>query len=63
MVSLGSILAAISLPLMSLIMPAAGQLPLLVFSTLITILVILTHRRNIQRIIRGDESRVRFRKV
>lgn len=63
MVSLGSILAAISLPLMSLIMPATGQLPLLVFSTLITILVILTHRRNIQRIIRGDESRVRFRKV
>ncbi len=63
MVSLGSILAAISLPLMTLIMPASARLPLLVFSILITILVILTHRRNIQRIIRGDESRVRFRKV
>jgi glycerol-3-phosphate acyltransferase PlsY len=63
MVSLGSILAAISLPFMSLLMHPTGRLPLLVFSTLITILVILTHRRNIQRIISGDESRVRFRKA
>jgi glycerol-3-phosphate acyltransferase PlsY len=63
MVSLGSILAAISLPIMSLLMPATGKLPLLLFSGLIAILVILTHRRNIQRIIRGEESRVRFRKV
>jgi glycerol-3-phosphate acyltransferase PlsY len=63
MVSLGSILAAISLPFMSLLMPATGQLPLLFFSSLITILVILTHRRNIQRIIRGEESKIRLRKV
>ena len=63
MVSLGSVLAAISLPIMSLLITVDCRLPLLLFSGLITILVILTHRRNIQRIIRGEESRVRFRKV
>ena len=63
MVSLGSILAAISLPFMSLLMPSTGKLPMLIFSGLIAILVVLTHRGNIQRIIRGEESRVRFRKV
>jgi glycerol-3-phosphate acyltransferase PlsY len=63
MVSLGSILAAISLPFLSLLMAATGKLPLLLFSGLIAILVIFTHRMNIQRIIRGEESRVRFRKV
>ena len=63
MVSLGSILAAICLPIMSLLMAATGKLPLLLFSGLIAIMVILTHRMNIQRIIRGEESRVRFRKV
>lgn len=63
MVSLGSVLAAISLPIMSLLLSVSGRLPLLLFSGLITILVILTHRRNIQRIIHGEESRVRFRKV
>jgi glycerol-3-phosphate acyltransferase PlsY len=63
MVSLGSILAAVSLPLIILLMPAESQLPLLLFSGLITIVVILTHRNNIQRIIRREESRARFRKV
>ena len=63
MVSLGSILAAISLPLMGFIMSSPVQLPLLIFSGLITILVIFTHKKNIQRIIRGEESRVRLRKT
>ena len=63
MVSLGSILASISLPLMDLIMSPSGQIPLLIFSGLITILVIITHKKNIQRIIRREESRVRLRKT
>ncbi len=62
MVSVGSILGAISLPLLSWFTPVTDRLPLLLFSSMITILVILTHRRNIKRIIRGEESRVRFRK-
>jgi glycerol-3-phosphate acyltransferase PlsY len=63
MVSLGSILAAISMPLMCLIMLSQEGTPLLVFSCLITMLVIITHRKNIQRIIRGDESKIRLRKT
>jgi len=63
MVSLGSILASIALPLMVLIMPPPLQPPLLIFSGLITILVIITHKKNIQRIIQGEESRIRFRKT
>jgi len=63
MVSLGSILAALSLPLMGFILATPVQLPLLIFSVLITILVFITHKKNIQRIIRGEESRVRLRKT
>jgi acyl phosphate:glycerol-3-phosphate acyltransferase len=63
MVSLGSILAAISLPVLCLIMLSQERTPLLVFSCLITMLVIMTHRKNIQRIIRGEESRIRLRKT
>jgi glycerol-3-phosphate acyltransferase PlsY len=62
MVSLGSILASISLPFMSLLVNATGKLPLLLFSGLITILVVFTHRKNIQRIFQGEESRISFRK-
>lgn len=63
MVSLGSILAAISLPMMGLVLPHPLQLPLLIFSGMITILVIFTHKKNVQRIIKGEESRVRLRKT
>ncbi len=63
MVSLGSIMASISLPLMDWFMLPSVHLPLLIFSGLITILVIITHNKNIQRIIRGEESRLRLRKT
>ncbi len=63
MVSLGSILAAISLPLMGLVLPHPLQLPLLIFSGMITILVLITHKKNVQRIIKGEESKVRLRKT
>jgi glycerol-3-phosphate acyltransferase PlsY len=62
MVSLGSLLGAVALPFMSWLLPGGDRLPLLLFSSLIAILVVLTHRKNIQRIIRGKESRVSFRK-
>jgi glycerol-3-phosphate acyltransferase PlsY len=61
MVSLGSVLAAISLPLIRWLVPGTDHPSLLLFSVLITILIILTHLRNIQRIFRGEESRIRFR--
>ncbi len=63
MVSLGSILAAISLPFVSLLFPGTTRLPLLLFFSLIALLVLLTHRRNLQRIFRGEESRISLRRT
>jgi len=63
MVSLGSILASLTLPVMIWIMPSPVKLPLLMFSCLIAMVVIITHKKNIQRITQGEESRIRFRKT
>jgi len=60
-VSLGSIFAAISLPIFILILPALGiispNLSLIVFSLLVPWFVIYTHRGNISRIRNGTENR------
>ncbi len=60
-VSLGSIFAAISLPIFILILPALGiispNLSLVVFSLLVPWFVIYTHRSNISRIRNGTENR------
>ena len=60
-VSLGSIFAAISLPIFILILPVLGiispNLSLVVFSLLVPWFVIYTHRSNISRIRDGTENR------
>ena len=60
-VSLGSIFAAISLPIFILILPVLGiispNLSLVVFSLLVPWFVIYTHRSNISRIRNGTENR------
>ena len=60
-VSLGSIFAAISLPIIILISPGLGiitpDLSLIVFSLLVPLFVIYTHRSNISRIRNGTENR------
>ncbi len=60
-VSLGSIFAAISLPIFILILPTVGivspNLSLVVFSLLVPWFVIYTHRSNISRIRNGTENR------
>jgi len=60
-VSLGSIFAAISLPIFILILPVLGiispNLSLVVFSLLVPWFVIYTHRGNISRIRNGTENR------
>ncbi len=71
-VSVGSILASISLPLFLFILPPLGitdpaPLSLLVFSLLIPWFIIFTHRSNISRLREGSENRFEkamiFRKV
>jgi acyl phosphate:glycerol-3-phosphate acyltransferase len=60
-VSLGSIFAAISLPIIILILPRLGMISpnisLVVFSLLVPWVIIFTHRSNINRIRNGTENR------
>jgi glycerol-3-phosphate acyltransferase PlsY len=60
-VSLGSIFAAISLPIIILILPRLGMispnLSLVIFSLLVPWVIIFTHRSNINRIRNGTENR------
>jgi len=60
-VSLGSIFAAISLPIIILILPRLGMispnLSLVIFSLLVPWVIIFTHRSNISRIRNGTENR------
>jgi len=60
-VSLGSIFAAISLPIIILILPRLGMISpnisLVVFSLLVPWVIIFTHRSNISRIRNGTENR------
>ncbi len=63
-VSLGSMVAALAFPVLYLVFarmcgwPVTGaQLPLLVFSVLIALLIVFRHRANIARLIAGTEHR------
>jgi glycerol-3-phosphate acyltransferase PlsY len=60
-VSLGSILAGLSLPVLVYFL-TGRPVQLISFSLLISILVLATHRQNIKRLIRGEESKLAFRR-
>ncbi len=60
-VSLGSIIVALLLPILSFFFFDL-PLPLIIFSVAISILVIVTHRNNIKRLIKGKESKIQFKK-
>ncbi len=67
-ISLGSIAAAISVPLILVIrenvfgVDIPGYHTILPFAIFITLLVIYTHRSNIERILNGSERRISFSK-
>jgi len=64
-VSVSSMTAAVSLPVVLLILDKLGRpykTPLMVLSIIIAILIIFTHRSNIGRLMAGTENRVNFRK-
>ncbi|MEM9830873.1 MAG: glycerol-3-phosphate 1-O-acyltransferase PlsY [Bacteroidota bacterium] len=57
-VSLGSLLAALSFPLLLLLRPFRTGEPLLVaFGFAMFILLVVTHQKNIRRLLNGDENR------
>jgi glycerol-3-phosphate acyltransferase PlsY len=61
-VSVSSMTASVTLPLVVIILPLIGFLPppqpLVIFSIMVPIFVFLTHRDNISRLFQGNEKRV-----
>lgn len=67
-VSLGSIVAALSVPVILIVrenifgVDIPGYGTILPFVTMVSILVVYTHKSNIERLLKGNERRVSFRK-
>ena len=56
-VSLGSLLAGISFPFFVLFLLPVNNIPLIIFSWVVAGLLLLTHQKNIDRILKGQERR------
>lgn len=61
-VSLSSILAACSFPLLILFYFESTNSSLIIFSFMVAILVIFTHKKNIERLFKKEESKVKISK-
>ncbi|MFO8236631.1 MAG: glycerol-3-phosphate 1-O-acyltransferase PlsY [Bacteroidales bacterium] len=62
-VSLSSLLAGISFPILIITIYDASALSLIIFSILIAILIILTHQKNIERLLHNEESKADLSKL
>lgn len=62
MVSVGSMMAGICFPFLIIWLFKTQNVPLVVFSLLVGVVVLITHRKNIGRLLRNEESKVRFGK-
>ena len=65
-VSVSSMIAAISLPITLFILKSFFNFSvsniLLYFSVFVAVLIVFTHRSNIQRLLKGEENRINFKK-
>ncbi|SRR6056297_746513 len=59
-VSLSSILAAFSFPLLIIFVFKIENIALIIFSLAVFILLLITHRKNIERLLNNEESKVGF---
>lgn len=57
-VSLSSMTAGVMFPVYTILLPGPTEIPMLVFSCVIALLLIWTHRRNIKRLCNGTESKI-----
>lgn len=62
MVSVSSMAAALSLPFWLIYRFQEPSQVLIIFSFAIALLVIITHRKNLRRILRGEEAKVNFQR-
>lgn len=61
-VSLGSMIGGICFPVFIHILTPDAPISLVIFGNVVAVLLIFTHRKNIKRLLRGDESKVSFKK-
>ncbi len=62
-VSLSSLIAGISFPIIAIVLFRTSTISLMVFSLAVAILLIFTHRKNIKRLIKGEESKADFLRI
>ncbi len=61
-VSLGSIIASIAFPMFIVLILGSTNSSLNLFAIFVPILSLITHQKNIQRLVRGEETKVKFGK-
>ncbi len=63
-VSLSSMVGGLSFPVMIVVVYHSTSLSLIIFSMIIAVLLLFTHQKNIERLLKGEESKanIRFRK-
>jgi len=61
-VSLGSLLASFSFPVIIILFLGSGNSSLNLFAIFVPILSLITHQKNVERLIRGEETKVTFDK-
>jgi glycerol-3-phosphate acyltransferase PlsY len=59
-VSLGSILASIAFPILVILILGSTNVSLNLFAFFVPILSLITHQKNIERLLRGEETKVKF---
>jgi len=59
-VSLGSISAGISFPVWVILVYQSQYLSIMIFSTIVALLLVVTHRANIKRLLKGEEKVASF---
>ena len=59
-VSLGSIIASIAFPILVILILGSTNVSLNLFAIFVPILSLITHQKNIERLLRGEETKVKF---
>lgn len=60
-VSLGSLAAGVSFPLLLIFAFDSTPISLSIFSVLVAVLIVITHQKNIGRLVRNEEKRIQFK--